>query len=477
MTAVLDPLGPIPGAAAAHHRLRAPRPHRLAVPAWWRDAVGVATWASMLVVVALWVAGGGVQDLGGLGEALSSLGRLAGLVSADLLLIQVLLMARIPMVERVYGQDELARRHRWVGFASVSLMLVHIILLILGYAITDQVNVVRQTWDFVVDYPGMLLATAATGLLLLVAGTSIRRARAKLRYESWHLLHLYAYLGVGLSIPHELWTGAEFVSSPWARVYWWTLYLAALAAYLIWRVALPLWRSHAHRLVVERVVPEGPGVVSVIMRGRRPDRLASAGQFLTWRFRDRPGWTRGNPYSISAVPTTERIRITVKDLGDNSASLAGLRPGTRVMVEGPYGRLHAGVRTRRGVTLMGSGIGITPMRALLEELEQEPGEVTLIYRASTEQDLVLRAELDSLAAQRGARVFYVVGPRIGGRPSWLPRSAAHLGDAEALAHLVPGIADQDVYLCGAEPWMDAAAAAARACGVPEGRIHRERFGW
>ncbi len=175
MTAVLDPPGLTPG-PAPHQRLRALRPHRLAVPAWWRDAVGVATWASMLVVVALWVAGGGIQALGGVGEGLSSLGRLAGLVSADLLLIQVLLMARIPIVERAYGQDELARRHRWVGFASVSLMLVHMVLLILGYAITDQVNVLRQTWDFVVDYPGMLLATAATGLLLLVAGTSIRRA-------------------------------------------------------------------------------------------------------------------------------------------------------------------------------------------------------------------------------------------------------------------------------------------------------------
>jgi len=477
MPAVLTPDGIARSPYAPPSRPRTLRRHRLTVPPWWRDAIGSLTWASMLVVLALWVTNGGVRELSTLGAGLTSLGRLTGLVSADLLLIQVLLMARIPIVERAYGQDELARRHRLVGFGSVNLMLAHIALLIAGYAITGHVNPLRQTWDFVVDYPGMLLATAGTGLLLMVAVTSIRRARARLRYESWHLLHLYAYLGVGLAIPHQLWTGADFTASPPARLYWWSLYAAALGAVLIWRVGVPLWRTARHRMVVEQVVHEGPGVVSVIVRGRRLDRLAGAGQFLTWRFRGREGWTRGHPFSLSAVPTRERARITVKALGDGSSALAGLRPGSRVMVEGPYGRLHAGVRTRRKVTLIGSGIGITPLRALLEEFEQQPGEVTLIYRASSEADLVLRHELDALAAHTGARVFYVVGRRIRGRRSWLPSSAAHLGDAEALRQLVPDIAEHDVYLCGAQEWMDAAAAAALANEVPASRIHTERFSW
>ena len=65
-----------------------PRPGRR-VPGWWRDAVGVATWASMRVVVALWVADGEAGRLGTLSAGLTSLGRLTGLVSADLLLVQV----------------------------------------------------------------------------------------------------------------------------------------------------------------------------------------------------------------------------------------------------------------------------------------------------------------------------------------------------------------------------------------------------
>ena len=470
-------------ATISDHRRTTPPPsadpHQRRLPAWYADVAGSLMWLSLLVVTALWVANGGLQDtVAGLAEALTGLGRIAGLISADLLLIQVLLISRIPFVEQAYGQDELARRHRLIGFASFNLMLAHIALTILGYTFAGPLGLLSQTWDLVVNYPGMLLATAATGLLVLVMATSVKAARTSMRYESWHLLHLYAYLGVGLAIPHEVWTGADFVASPLSRLYWWSLSATALGAVLIWRVGVPVNRSMRHQIVVHRVVREAPDVVSVYLRGRNLDRMgARAGQFFTWRFVDGRGWTRGHPYSLSAPPTRNEMRITVKNLGDGSARLAGVRPGTTVLVEGPYGRLHSGVRTRRKVTLMAGGVGVTPLRALLEELPYAPGEATLIYRARDAHDLVFRHELDELADRRGARVFYVLGRRVAGRNSWLPQSAAHLSDAAALRELVPDVADHDVYLCGADPWMEAARDAAVAAGVPRQNVHLERFSW
>ena len=450
----------------------------LPVRAWWRDLVGSLTWASLLIVVALWVAGGGLQELGGLASGTTALGRLTGLVSADLLLIQVLLMARIPIAERVYGQDELARRHRLVGFSSFNLMLVHVVMITLGYAGESGDNPIAELWDLTVNDPGMLLAVVGTLLLTMVAVTSIRKARRKLRYESWHLLHLYAYLGVGLALPHQLWTGQDFLSSPLATVYWWSLWIAAAGAILVWRIGVPVYRTLRHDLRVTAVVRESPDVVSIWMRGRHLHRLpVAAGQFFSWRFLDGPGWTRAHPYSLSAAPTGDTLRITVRDLGDGSRSLATVRPGTRVAIEGPYGRLHEGVRSRRKATLLAAGIGVTPLRALLEQMSQQPGDVTFIYRARDQQDLVFQAELDGFASSRGARVFYVLGPRLRERPSWLPNTAAHLSDVDALRQLVPDIADQDVYLCGAQEWMDAARQAALDAGVPAEQIHEERFSW
>ena len=70
--------------------------------------------------------------------------------------------------------------------------------------------------------------------------------------------------------------------------------------------------------------------------------------------------------SVSAAPDGHSLQISVAAAGDGTRRLATMRPGTRVLVEGPYGRLHEGVRTRRGVLLLAAGIGIAPMKALLE---------------------------------------------------------------------------------------------------------------
>ena len=335
-----------------------------------------------------------------------------------------------------------------------------------------------ELWDLVVNYPGMLLATVGTVLLVMVAWTSMKRARRRLRYESWHLLHLYAYLGVGLALPHQLWTGQEFLANRAATLYWWALWSWRPSRSCTGGIGVPVVRTLRHGLRVSEVVRESDGVVSVWMTGRALDRLpVAAGQFFTWRFLTGPGWMRGHPYSLSAAPTGNTLRITVKDLGDGSKGLARLRPGTRVAIEGPYGRLHGGVRTRRRVTLLAGGIGITPLRALLEELPQAPGDVTLVYRARDDQDVILRDELGAVAAERGARLVYVLGRRVPGRASWLPEQAAHLTDVAGLLHLVPDIAESEVYICGADGWMTAVEDAAVAAGVPSDRIHLERFTW
>jgi predicted ferric reductase len=447
-------------------------------PRWWADLAGTLLALSLLVVTALWVGHGGVDQISAGGpDAISALGRLTGLLASDLLLIQVLLMARVPLFERAFGQDRLARWHRWTGFSSFHLMLAHILLITLGYAGATHANAVAEFWDMVVTYPGMLLATAGTALLILVVVTSLRAARRRLRYESWHLLHLYAYLGVGLALPHQLWTGADFIASGLAQAYWWTLYALAAGAVLVYRIAIPGWRSWRHRLTVSHVVPEGPGLTSVYLHGRALDKLpVRAGQFFQWRFLDGPGWSRSHPYSLSATPNRDLLRITVKDLGDGSGRIAGLRPGTRTLIEGPYGKLTGETYAGGPVVLLACGIGITPLLALLGELPYRRGQASLIYRARSEAEVAFRRELDWFAQHRGVRITYVLGPRAG-RPSWLPRTPARRNDVTALRRIAPAIADAHVYVCGPDGWTEAACAAVLGAGVDPDRLHTEQFAW
>lgn len=440
-----------------------------------RTGASVALWSSLLLVTYWWAADGQLQELAGWSTGLDSAGRLTGLVASVLLLAQVLLMARIPMLERAYGQDRLAAVHRVVGFTSFNLMIAHIVLITWGYAAGTLTRSPATLWDLTWNYPGMLLAVAGTACLVLVVVTSVRVARSRLRYESWHLLHLYGYLGVGLALPHQLWTGQQFTASTGRTLFWWTAWAATAAAILVWRVGRPVWLNVRHRLRVTAVVDETPGVWSVHLAGRRLDRLrVHPGQFLSFRFRSGPGWTRANPYSLSAAPDGRRLRVTVQGVGDGSAATRSLRPGTRVLIEGPFGRLTERPRTHRKIALIGAGVGAAPLRALADGLDYAPGEAAYLERFTAHPMFV--DEINALADRRGLHVVRLPGRRRG-PTSWLGDGVPAVSDQEVLRFLVPDIADRDVYVCGPGPWADLVIDSLRANGVALSDIHSETFGW
>ncbi len=466
---------PAPVTNPAPERVVPPAPSRHRLDAALRMLSGFGLWASLLLVTYWWDAGGGITDLTGRESGLTSVGRLSGLLSADLLLVQVLMMARLPFLENAFGRDRLARLHRVVGFVSFDLMVLHILTMTYGYAAGRLSAVPGTFWELTTGEAGILLSVGGAVALVMVVVTSIKAARKKLRYESWHLIHLYAYLGVGLALPHQLWTGQEFLVSPGRTVFWWGLWIAAAASILVWRIGVPLWRTLRYRLAVTSVVDEGDGVVSVYLAGRHLDRLpVEAGQFLSVRFLAGPGWTRANPYSLSAAPDGRSLRLTAKALGDGSARIAQLKPGTRVVFEGPYGRLGDRARAHHRVALIGAGVGITPLRALAEGLDYAPGAATVLHRYATNP--LFAWEFGVLAAERGLQIVNLPGRRRG-PDSWLGEGMGMVDDLTALRYWIPDVAERDVYICGPGAWASAVQRTVEDAGTPRGRIHVESFGW
>ena len=257
-----------------------------------------------------------------------------------------------------------------------------------------------------------------------------------------------------------------------ARVYWTSLYAITFGLLLTYRVIGPIRMNARHRFKVARVVVEADGVVSIYITGRDLDQLPlRSGQYFVWRFLDGPRWWSGHPFSISSAPNGAWIRTTVKALGDDTRRYQRLAIGTPVLLEGPYGALTGVRRTRQRVTLIAGGIGVTPLRALIEALPGKPGDLTLLYRARHRKHVIFRTELDVLAERRGITVHYLVGRR--GSVD-LPDDPL---DSFGLASLVPDIADHDVYVCGPNEMMDRLAETLRDLGVPGSRIHLERFAY
>jgi predicted ferric reductase len=460
MTATVARSRPRPATTSRAARSRA------ADRAW---IVVVIVVANALVAVGLWFRHGGLDNATGPGGTATAVGQLTGLLGAYAVLVELLLMARIPWLEHYLGLNRLAVWHRWNGFAAVWLLVAHTVFITIGYAQSDRQSLAGQTLDFVTHYADVLMAFVGLALFIGVAVASVRMARRTLRRETWYLLHLYAYLAVALGFAHQLAVGNDFSDDPIARAWWVSLYVIVAAAIVAWRVGWPVWFNVRHRLRVDRVEPEAPGVVSIYMAGRDLDRVKiRPGQFFLWRFLTRDGWWKSHPFSLSAAPTKRRLRITVKDLGDHTAALQHLRSGTGVFAEGPYGTFTAERRTRRKVLLVAGGIGITPLRALIDSLPADKGDVTLLYRVVDDDDAVFYDELVQLMKERGIEFRLGVGPEIG------DDRTDRLG-VPALRAMVPDVRDRDCYVCGPPGLIDAVCRRLVLLGVPRSRVHFERF--
>ena len=450
---------PAKGLNAARRRARASRVD----PAPW--AAGITT-----VTVGLWVLGGGLTALlaGGVDTALS-ISQLSGLLAALASLGGLVLTARPAWLERGAGLDRMISWHRITGMTAAFGMLVHVVASL--YAAgggatalwTGLVTLVTGTDWFVA-------AVAAAVLFAVVSLTSWRRIRTRMSYETWHMVHLAGYLAVALAFPHALFSGTTLGSSAAARLWWIALYAATTAIILWSRVGGIVRPALRGRTTISRIIPEAPGVASLVITGRGVDRLgARPGQFLSLRIMTRDLWWQAHPYSLSAAPKAGALRLTVKALGDASTRTLSVAPGTRVLLEGPYGGMTMDQAAGRRVLLIGAGVGLAPMRALLEDTNAAHAPLVLA-RAHSPADLPLAAEFDHMAKARGGAMIPVTGPRTafpGGNPF----------TAEALAANIPDLRSRAAFVCGPKDLQDRVCRELERAGVPRDQIHSERFGW
>jgi ferredoxin-NADP reductase/DMSO/TMAO reductase YedYZ heme-binding membrane subunit len=406
------------------------------------------------------------------GSILVDIGEVLGLLAGYGVVILVALMARLPPLERGIGTDRLARWHATGGRYVISTVSGHVVFIIWGYAVLGHTSVTSETADLLTQFADVLMAAVAWLLLLGVAAFSMRAARRRISYETWYYAHLYTYLAIALAFSHQFANGLTFSGSSahalQSRIAWITLY-AVVGVLLLWyRVLTPLLNAARHQFTVQSIRSEAPGIVSVFISGRDFDRLrAEPGQFFRWRFLTRDHWWQSHPYSLSAMPQPDLMRITVKARGDHSGSLANLRPGTRIIAEGPYGAFTPSLTGRR-VLFIAGGVGITPIRAMFAALPKRmSGGITLLYRASHPRDVVFSRELNAIASDRQASLHYLIGSR------------SELGydplDARHLQQTVPGLHRYEAYVCGPTGMTEAAVKSLVAAGIPRRRIHHENF--
>ncbi|HWE57058.1 MAG TPA: ferredoxin reductase family protein [Acidimicrobiales bacterium] len=441
-------------------RLRGPAPDKR-----WADAAAALAGIGLGASMALPLSQTSWKAIRAAGGAATLAGDVTAMAGTYLLLIMVLLAARLPGLERALGQDRLIRWHRRLSPAPLLLLGAHGALTVLGYAEAARLGFWSEAGTLITTMSWIFASVAAYAMIVGIAGVSIRAVRRQMSYDTWWVIHLYTYLALAFSVPHQIFDGTNFVGHHTVQMLWILLWLATAGTVVIYRLGLPMARSFYHRLEIAEIVPEGPGVYSLVVRGRHLERLAvDGGQYFAWRFLVRGMWWHAHPFSLSAAPIPPVMRVTIKLAGDGTAQMARLRPGTRIAIEGPYGAFTEHSRTRRKVALVGAGVGITPLRALLEDIP--PGvDVTVVQRASTAGDMILQPELASMVQARNGRHVELVGSRRQHR----------MDDPRYLHRVIPDLATRDLYVCGPDRFSAGVIAAARRLGVAPESIHCESF--
>ncbi|MFC4241985.1 ferric reductase-like transmembrane domain-containing protein [Gryllotalpicola reticulitermitis] len=427
-----------------------------------RSVVTALAIAGALAVVALWWPTAVVTADGA--TLATAVAELAGMIGSYLVCVQLLLIARVPWLERAIGLDRLVGWHKVVGTATLFLVLAHVSFMTLSQWLAGGHGPVGSYLQLFRLYPDMLTATIGTAAILLAGLLSAQLLRAVLPYELWYWTHVTTYVAIFLTFLHQVSAGPVFSGHPLPRMIWWAMYLSTAACIVYWRALTPVMRFAEHRFEVVAVVPESPRMTSVWIRSQRPELLrVRAGQFMLIRFLTWGHLLTAHPYSISNVPANGLIRITVAELGDHSGRLRELRPGVRVLLEGPFGGF-VGRRRAGAALLIAGGAGIGPIRGLAEEFARMGRSVVVVYRASRGDDLALYGELSQLP---GVHLIPLVGRR------------AELGydplDAESLAYYVPDAAHREAFVCGPAPMIEKTTESLRELGLPAARVHFEEL--
>jgi predicted ferric reductase len=430
----------------------------------------VLLWLNVFIIFLFWFDGSGNLLGTSLPQTALSLGRLSGLLAVYTVLLQFFFMGRLPMLEKAFGLDRLSRIHHTNGKLSFYFILLHPLLIIYSYKSIVGISVWEQIKVFLLHTEDVVLALIGLILFMIVIATSIKLARSRMRYEYWYFVHLIAYIAIFVALPHQLELGEDLNGKNLFYFYWIGLYAAVFASHLIFRFIRPIYIYKKQKFKISRIVRENYNTVSVYIKGNDLTSFdVNAGQFMIVRFLIKGMWWQAHPFSISHLPQNNEIRITPKELGDFTGKIKDLAPDTKVLIEGPYGAFTSMFGTSNKVLFIAGGIGITPIRTLMEDMLQKGKDVILLYGNKSKEDIVFKNELEEVAQKYPAKISYVLSEETD-----FPGERGYI-DEEKIKRLVPDFINRDIYLCGPPPMMDKLITVFKNFGVRDSQLHFEKF--
>jgi len=223
-----------------------------------------------------------------------------------------------------------------------------------------------------------------------------------------------------------------------------------------------------HDAVVTRVVQEAPTVSTVFFTVDGGAFTFTAGQYISVYF-EQTGKKSGKAYSLSSAPRDKELSITVKNVGEFSGLICGLKPGDRFIVSSPYGFFNSS--DDMPIVAIAAGVGISPIWSIIrDELEtSSQRDISLYLSAPYENELIFRATIEALfsrCSQASAHYFVTREPSKVAETRRFKVTTDVPSDALATSRF---------YICGSETFVRGVWLQLMEAGVDESRIVTETF--
>ena len=394
-------------------------------------------------------------------------GVLLGFLGLAVLNIQFVITGRFRWFAEGFGLDNLLQFHKQTGIFALLLVLAHPAVLV----VADP-----QYWAFLdprVNFPRAAALTVVTvGSLVLVAST-LWRLTFRLSYEQWRLVHGLLSFGIlFLGLAHVLMVG-HYSDSTWKKTVF--IGMSGGAMYLIVhsRFVRPLaMRRRPYRIAGVRPERNDSWTLLIEPDGHSGLRFRP-GQFVWLTVGDTPFSLQQHPFSISSGASWKTIELTIKKLGDFTATVDAIQPGTRAWLEGPYGSFTREGDPGEGVVMIAGGVGITPVMSMLRSAHDAGDElpIILIYGNTSRKTILFRRELDEMQSLPWLTVIHVLEEP----PEAWTGETGFIDRGILDRHLPVNFRDCQYFICGPALMIDLVEPALHGKRVPARQIHSERF--
>jgi len=392
---------------------------------------------------------------------------------------QLIISARPKLIESVFGLDRIYRFHSLMPVIAIITSFVHKLL----KGETFEESFKTQLGDAALI---IFIIASVLGLVFLI-DTLVQKIKPLMyarnlakkayigKYNIQKILHNVMVIAVILVFIHVMLSYSA--KNTLVKAVYIAYFGIAIGFYLYNKVIMRYFLSH--KFIVESVTMDSASMRTITMTPVNKKIFQYLpGQFGFIRIQGEGISGEEHPFSLTSEPTNkETISMTIKNLGDWTADIQRIKPGSRAFVTAPYGRFSPLLYPKdKAVVMIAGGVGITPMLSILRYFNKNDKErkVMLFWGINGMNEMIVPDEF--MAFQQSMKNFTLV-PVVARQEDYDGEKGFITPELleRLIGNYIGSMQDAQYYICGPAIMQSKVIKGLRSKGISKKHIHFESF--